>query len=107
MNGEEDKAYFNALRTVVAEALREADPVRLLEIGAPADEYDPEIGTILPRLRTASSAEEVRTMLHEEFVRWFDADPAGSAEAYDGAAQRIWAFLQTNAADLDRSSHEA
>jgi hypothetical protein len=36
------------------------------------DEYDSEAGTILPRLRSGLSAEETTTIVHEEFVRWFE-----------------------------------
>jgi len=81
------------LRVVVSKALTEADPLRLLAMGAPDDEYDPEVGTILPRLRRSSSAVEVRTVLHEEFVKWFDERLAGTPEAYQGAAKKIWAHL--------------
>jgi hypothetical protein len=94
MSNAERNVSFNALRAVVIEALREADPMRLLKIGAPADEYDPEIGTILPRLRTASSAGDVQAILHEEFIRWFDEDLAGSSETYQLAAEKIWGFIR-------------
>jgi hypothetical protein len=32
--------------------------------------------------------------VHEEFVRWFGADTADSAEKYASAAKRIWAAIQ-------------
>lgn len=70
--------------------MNEADPVGLLEGGAPADEYSPEIGAIVPRVAKAQSAEEVTTVLHEEFVRWFGGDNAGPRDAYDTPAARIW-----------------
>ena len=76
MNKREGKAKFRALRAAVSEVLREADPVGLIEIGAPRDEYDPEVGTILPRLRDATSASDVHRILHEEFVRSFGKDVA-------------------------------
>jgi len=41
---------YQALAAAVERAINEADPIGLLEAGAPADEYGPEIGTILPRL---------------------------------------------------------
>lgn len=88
------KAYFHALREIVSRALNEADPLGLLRMGAPEDEYDPEVDTILPRLRGAASEADVRTILHEEFVRWFDESLAGAPEVYDGAARKIWAYLQ-------------
>jgi len=47
------KAAHGRLYTEVSRLLREADPIRLITIGAPDDEYDPEVSTILPRLREA------------------------------------------------------
>jgi hypothetical protein len=82
------------LRAAVTRAINASDPIRLLAIGAPDDEYEPEIETILPRLQDAASVTDVRTILHEEFAAWFDPDIAGSPQRYDRAAQEIWAFLQ-------------
>ena len=62
----------------------------LIAMGAPADEYDPEISTILPRLREASAAVDVQRILHEEFVRWFGADLIGPLADYAEVAEKIW-----------------
>jgi hypothetical protein len=55
-----------------------------------SDEYEPEVETILPRLRSCRSVSHVRDAVHQEFVRWFDASTAGSAEMYQRIAERIW-----------------
>lgn len=85
---------FDKLRRAVADAINAADPLGLLEAGASRDEYEPEIGTILPRLADAQSADDVRRILHEEFVRWFGEHSAGAAAAYDTPAQQIWSALE-------------
>jgi hypothetical protein len=54
------------------------------------DEYEPEVGTILPRLCDCRSAEDVRQVVHEEFVRWFDVSTAGPSEKYQAIAMRVW-----------------
>lgn len=54
------------------------------------DEYDTEVSTILPRLRTCRSVEDVQRVVYEEFVRWFDVATAGSPEGYETVANRIW-----------------
>lgn len=90
----EGKAKFVALREAISEALREADPIGLLQGGAPVDEYDPEIGTILPRLRAAASASDAQRIVHEEFAAWFGEEIAGSPEGYEQAALRIWAAVR-------------
>ena len=80
---------YQHLAAVVGRAIDEADPIRLLEIGAPGDEYAPEIGTILPRLATVEHLEDVTTVLHEEFLRWFGHGVAGPRDAYEAPARRI------------------
>ena len=47
--GRFDPKYL-PLAEAVAQAINEADPIGLLAIGAPSDEYSPEHETILPRL---------------------------------------------------------
>ena len=54
MEKRDAKRQFAALREAVSRALRDADPIGLIEGGAPVDEYDPEVGTVLPRLRGAT-----------------------------------------------------
>ncbi len=88
------KKRYRHLRAVVSEAINRADPMGLLGFGSPADEYDPEVGTVLPRLGSASSSEDVAVILHEEFGRWFGADQAGGRERYDRAAREIWNALE-------------
>lgn len=87
------KARYKSLVAAVARAIDDADPIGLLEGGAPADEYGPEIGTIVPRVVNAQSVEEVTTVLHEEFVRWFGNDTAGPRQAYEAPARQIWPAL--------------
>jgi len=53
------------------------------------DEYDPEAGTILPRLRSGLSAEETTVIVHEELFRWFERETAGSPERYSAIAAEI------------------
>src|SRR5215813_8524369 len=69
-------AAYGRLYKEVSRLLREADPIRLITIGAPDDEYDPEVRTILTRLREAQLVEDVQKIIYEEFVHWFDADIA-------------------------------
>ena len=94
MKKAEGRTKYTVLRAVVSRILNETDPIGLLAMGAPGDEYDPEVSTVLPRLREVTSAGDVRAILHEEFVRWFDESIAGPPETYDLAATRIWEHLQ-------------
>lgn len=58
------------------------------------DEYDPEAGTILPRLRVNVSLEELTAILHEEFIRWFELDMAGPKDKYSAIAKEILAVYR-------------
>lgn len=81
---------YQVLVAAVERAINEADPIGLLEIGAPSDEYAPEIRTILPRLESAKRLDDVTAVLHEEFLHWFGDGIAGPREAYERPARRIW-----------------
>ena len=86
-------AVYGALYTEVSRLLREADPIRLIVIGAPDDEYDVEVRTILPRLREAKSPGDVQRIVHEEFAHWFGAEIAAQATEYADVSKNIWEAL--------------
>jgi hypothetical protein len=69
------------------------DPIGL-DYETNIDEYDPEVGTVLPRLSSCGSPEDVQRVLHEEFIRWFSPADAGPAERYREAAVELWALWQ-------------
>ena len=91
------KEAFGELYIQVSRLVREADPIGLIAIGTPKDEYDIEVGTILPRLREATSARDVQGIVHEEFVHWFTAEIAGPLEIYAAVSEEIWKTWQASA----------
>jgi hypothetical protein len=84
------KTRYLSLVAAVERAINDADPIGLLEGGAPADEYSSEIGTIVPRVVNVQSADEIISVLHEEFLRWFGKETAGPRHAYEAPARHIW-----------------
>jgi hypothetical protein len=78
----ERSAYFLAVRAVV----NREDPVGLLAIGAPDDEYDPEVQELVTT-GDAVTAEQVRAV----FLRWFGApgvmSPEVAARIADGVSR--------------------
>jgi len=72
------------------------DPIRICGNGNTTreTEYISEVNTILPRLKEVSSMQELRQVVYEEFIRWFDQS-AGPIEHYDQAAQDIWNYIAT------------
>ncbi len=84
------RAEYGELFDGVAKILYLNDPVGLNFAGCPPDEYEPEAGTILPKLRNCHSADDVLELVHSEVVRWFDAEIAGPREHYRQLASEIW-----------------
>lgn len=95
MNPEHEqlKRKYGTLFDTVAEILFRQDPVGI-NFEHNTDEYHPEVGTILPRLESANSESEILQIIHEEFIKWFDADIAGPPENYAKSATEIWAAWQ-------------
>lgn len=87
------KREYGELFEAMSATLFRHDPISI-NFGNNKDEYDSEAGTILPRLKVCRSAEEVREVVHEEFVRWFSPEDAGSEERYDQIAKEIWVLWQ-------------
>jgi len=86
---EELRSAYRVACEHVSSILLAEDPVGI-DAQPHGDEYEPEAGTIVPRLRNSRSVDEVRRMVHEEFVAWFGVVTAGPSEKYQTIARRIW-----------------
>ncbi len=98
--GERRRALKQAYRGLFEEVsglLFRLDPIGI-NFGSNTDEYDPEAGSILPRLHGAECEADVRRIVHEEFVHWFGPDTAGPEEQYAEAAREIWSAWGRRAA---------
>ena len=83
---------FGSLYDFVLDLLFEVDPAGI-NFETNTDEYEPEVDTILPRLRDDQTVEELQRIVHEEFMRSFGVETAGSAEKYVAIARRLHAEL--------------
>jgi len=92
---EQRKRDYGGLFDAVSAALIAADPIGLIADGAPIDEYEPEVETILPRLKDAHDASDVEVILHEEFTRWFGPAVAGARGRYLTASVAVWRASQS------------
>ena len=56
------------------------------------DEYDPEVDTILPRLKDTQDPEGVSNIIFEEFEKWFGEEEAAEIprSAYLKLANDVW-----------------
>jgi len=83
------KRQYGKLFAAISEALFEADPVGInFEINT--DEYELEVGTIIPRLSSARLAEDVQAIIHEVFCRWSDPVSTGPKEKYAAVSEKVW-----------------
>jgi hypothetical protein len=93
------RVYGDLLDHVVA-ALFAADPIGI-NFGSNTDEYEPEASTIIPRLHDCRSVQDVQTVVHQEFVAWFnleDDDRCANFLIYAAPAQHIWDLWQRHLA---------
>lgn len=88
------RKYFGELFESTLRILTENDPLGLISSGAPTDEYEPEVETILLRLHEADSQSALCGIVYEEFVRWFDPEIAGHESEYGKIASEIWAVAR-------------
>jgi hypothetical protein len=80
-----------SIRDELAEIFYRHDPVGLAELGAPEDEYLPEVEDLLPRLREAISEEQLRQIVHCVFLQKFEAEETcGPESAYKAISLEIW-----------------
>ena len=95
MNAEREqiKISYGRLFDTTAEILFRHDPLGI-NFEYNTDEYHPEVGTILPRLESATSENELLQIIHEEYIKWFDENMAGSKEKYADSATEIWSAWQ-------------
>ena len=87
------KTLYKGLYDDVNEILFRHDPIGI-NFEDNTDEYEAEVGTILPRLTLANSIADVRLIVYEEFVRWFDEEIAGPIENYSDIAKEVWKVWQ-------------
>ena len=86
----------------VAAILFEDDPLEI-SVGINADEYEPEAGTIVPRLREATGPEDVQDIVYQEFCSWFGEEDVGRRERYRVVAARIWNEWRTRVPERRRT----
>ena len=87
------KSQHRALFDGVTELLFKHDPMGV-NFEENTDEYDPEAGTIIPRLRGCTSEFDVLKVVYDEFGRWFGPELIKAGPRYEGAAREIWELYQ-------------
>jgi hypothetical protein len=88
---------FYAIRALI----NRYDPIGLLALGAPEDEYDPEVKTIVYQVHDAVTVHEIQDLIYTEFLRWFGEESIiGSWESYHEIAIQLYT-LKNESSDLE------
>jgi hypothetical protein len=74
----------------VARVIADADPVGLLAAGAPADEYEPEVRALIPRLQHAADLESLERAVIELFTSAFGSQGSEDQQRYRVVSERLW-----------------
>ena len=95
-NADEARQRVVAHRRLVQsleELLYRHDPIGIA-FGDNPDEYAAEAKAIVPRLQNVETVDDVQRIVHEEFVRWFDAAIAGPAADDQAIADELWMLVR-------------
>ena len=80
------KQRFEQIRQV----LGKADPLGLVQHGAPSDEYDQEVAKILAQLHRCETIDQLRKSVFAVFLESFGAETAGSERDYQDLASALY-----------------
>jgi hypothetical protein len=87
------KARHPRLFADLAAYLYTRDPMQR-RLGSNRDQYEPEVGTILPRLFDVDSVTDAATVIEDEFRRWWKDDIRSEDVTCEGLANGMLAILQ-------------
>lgn len=83
--------YLNKDYTVkmIKQEINKWDPVGLLKMGVPKNEYDIEIYSIVDKIQVDSSADEISNIIYEEFINMFGEDIVGDIKKFKQECNEI------------------
>lgn len=88
---------YKKLFEEVAQLVNKADPLRLIQQGAPSDEYDQEIAKILAHLSKCETVDDLRRSVFAIFLESFGSTSAGSEADYQELASVLYQLRKPNA----------
>jgi len=86
---EELKRKFPELFHGISEILFEHDLMGI-NFGTNTDEYEPEVGTIIPELQKCSDHKDVQRVICQNFVYWFGDEACKKESDYEDVAKGVW-----------------
>lgn len=74
---------------IIKKVIDKYDPIGLLSIGCPQNEYNVEIKDISTNICQCKNTKEIQKHIHKTFVKWFGKNIAGKSEKYKKPAEDI------------------
>ena len=87
--GQEMKKRYKTILTEVTKIINGADPIGLLNRGAPQDENEDEIQRIISGLKTCDNAHEVQVLVYNIFKESFGENSVDNCDQYFRLAEKI------------------
>jgi hypothetical protein len=79
------------------EIINKHDPVMLIALGCPRNEYDPEVKTIIVQLDSINTVGDIQDLVYKEFHRWFGDMPViDKKESFQELAEDIYKWKNSN-----------
>jgi hypothetical protein len=64
--------FVPSMNVMIKNVIDKHDPIGLLSIGAPDDEYIPEVKRLAPQIKKDMTEQELSTLIHDVFVEMFE-----------------------------------
>lgn len=90
MNVKGKKYIYTSAFLELKDIVNEVDPIGLISIYCPDDEYDPEVNNILKLIPNSETLPQLADMIHNVFIKWFDAEMAKDYAMFERIAVLIW-----------------
>jgi hypothetical protein len=90
-----DQKQWKKVDDVVRRLIHQWDPYRLLQIGAPEDEWDREIGIIVGRARGITSVSDATDIISEVFSSAFQPEGFGRDDCTE-VGRKLYEELTAN-----------
>ncbi len=82
---------------VVRQCLNSHDPIGLIAIGCPEDEYDPEVPGVLSAIRNAKDLHSLEQCIVTAFAVKFDRQTAMQFKGWKALAKELWDLSHSSA----------
>lgn len=87
---------MKSIAKVIRTEINRADPIGLISMGAPSNEYDPEINIIVKKILKTGSVDELEHLIiYKTFVEMFGLETVGQKYKYKKLALNIFSKLKS------------